>query len=222
MRGEFIDVGGARLYYYAAGSRGAAAFGGDEVVGLIGDLELHHIAEDVGILSEDVGELSDALLPRSAVDFEFGRSNELRGLGLFAREIGRGIFFLRTDLLLGFDFQVAIEGAGVASVGGVPEGAGDGFGIIRERERHAGEGAVAMIAVGVVLCGAAEADLNIDDAVVGLGGIEDGSVLGGDGVRDAIGDRIAEEVRLGFLLVALAEGRHGTFQLGIQGGNECR
>ncbi len=43
MRGEFIDVGGARLYYYAAGTRGA----GEPVVFLHGFLTSGHLWGDV-------------------------------------------------------------------------------------------------------------------------------------------------------------------------------
>lgn len=43
MRGEFVDVGGARLYYYAAGSRGA----GDPIVLLHGFPTSSHLWADV-------------------------------------------------------------------------------------------------------------------------------------------------------------------------------
>ena len=43
MRGEFLDLGGARLYYYAAGTRGA----GDPVVFLHGFPTSSHLWRDV-------------------------------------------------------------------------------------------------------------------------------------------------------------------------------
>ena len=43
MRGEFVDVGGARLYYYAAGSRGA----GEPIVLIHGFPTSSHLWRDV-------------------------------------------------------------------------------------------------------------------------------------------------------------------------------
>ena len=82
--------------------------------------------------------------------------------GCLGAEVGGGVFFLGADLLLGLDLEVAVERAAVAAVGGVPERARDGVAVVGEGERHGGERAVAVVAVGVVLGGAAEADLDVD------------------------------------------------------------
>ncbi len=72
------------------------------------------------------GELAQAVLPGGAVDDESGRWREQVGYGLFAGEVGGGVFFLGADLLLGLDLQVAVERFAVAAVGGEPEAAGEG------------------------------------------------------------------------------------------------
>ena len=117
---------------------------------------------------EDAGELAQAVLPGSAVDDQSRRWREHGGCGLFAREVGGGIFFFGANLLLGLDLQVAVERFGVAAVGGEPEAAREGVAVVGEGERDGREGAVAMVAVGVVFGGGAEADLHVGHAAAAL------------------------------------------------------
>ncbi len=156
-----------------AGCGDLCAFGGDEVVGLGGGLEGDVVEEDVGVLLEEAGEFAQAVLPGGAVDDQDGRWREHGCCGFFAGEVGRAVFFLGADLLLGLDLQVAVEGLAVAAVGGEPEAAGEGVAVVGEGERDGGEGAVAMVAVGVVFGGGAEADLNVGDAAAALVGADD-------------------------------------------------
>ena len=116
------------------------------------------------------GELAQAVLPGGAVDDEGGRreARTCGWLGFVAGEVGGGVFFLGADLLLGLDLEVAVERFAVAAVGGEPEAARDGGAVVGEGQRDGGEGAVAMVAVGVVLGGRAEADLDIGDAAAAL------------------------------------------------------
>ena len=74
-----------------------------------------------------------------------------------------------------------------------------------------------MVAVGIVLLGRTEADLDVGDAAVGLGGGGDGSVLGGDAEAAAVGDGVADEVGLGLGGVGGAERGHGAMEFGIHG-----
>ncbi len=106
------------------GSRDLCTFGGDEVVGFGGGFERYVVEEDVRVLLEDGGEFAKAPLPGVAVDDQGWRGGKQLCRGFFAGEVGGGIFFFGTDLLLGFDFEVAVERAAVAAVGGEPEAAG--------------------------------------------------------------------------------------------------
>ena len=56
-----------------------------------------------------------------------------------------------------------------------------------------------MVAVGIVLCRTAEADLDIDVANMRLDGIDDRAVLRGDRGSDGIRDGIAEKEGFGSL-----------------------
>ena len=108
----------------------AGALGGDEVVGLGRGLERGGVGEDVGELGEEGGELAEARLPRGADLASLASSGGLGGRtdlrGWLGGEVGGGVFFLGADLLLGLDFEIAVEGAGVAAVGGEPEASARG------------------------------------------------------------------------------------------------
>ncbi len=110
-------------------------------------------------------------LPGGAVDVERGRWGKdgggAAGLGGLGAEVAGDVFFLGADLLLGLDFEVAVEGSAVAAVGGVPEAAGEGGAVVGDGERDGGEGGVAVVAVGVVLGGRADADLDVSHAAAG-------------------------------------------------------
>ena len=67
-----------------AGVGSVAALGGDEIICLVGDLELYVVTEDIGVLGKDVGELSDALFPRGTIEVERGGWQRLRSLRLLA------------------------------------------------------------------------------------------------------------------------------------------
>ena len=60
---------------YVVGGGDAGALGGDEVVGLVGGREVDAAEEDVGVLLEEAGELTQACLPRGLI---CGRGMERR------------------------------------------------------------------------------------------------------------------------------------------------
>ncbi len=145
----------------------AGAFGGDEVVGLVGGLEADGVVEDVGELLEEGGELAQAGLPLGAVFHErcaggeSGVDGDERGVGGLFGEVGGGVFFFGADLLLGLDLEEAVEGAAVAAVGGVPERVRERGGVVGERQRNGGEGGVAMVPWVLSWASVAEADLDV-------------------------------------------------------------
>lgn len=82
-----------------------------------------------------------------------------------------------------------------------------------------------MVAVGVVLGGASDADLDVGNAAVALGGTGDGTVLGADadafgvgyGIADEVGARLLDGVGAAF---SGAEGGHGAVEFGAHGFDE--
>ena len=206
-----------------AGSGYAGALRGDEVVGLGGGAHADGVDEDVGELLEEIGDLAEAGLPGGAVDVEGRRCGKdgagAAGLGGFGAEVAGDVFFLGADLLLGFDFEEAVECPAVTAVGGVPEAAGESGAVVGDGERDTGEGGVAVVAVGVVLGGGADADLDVGHAAAGFGGGSDGSVLGCDANAVGVRDGVADEVGLGLSggVGGGAEGGHGAMALGVHG-----
>ena len=102
---------------------------------------------------------------------------------------------------------------------------GEGVAIVCERERHGGEGAVAMIAVGVVFSLSAEADLYVGDAAAALVRDGDGAELRGHNDTVGVGDGVTEEVGLrllGSVGGGVAERVHGAVKLGLHGVDEQR
>lgn len=207
-----------------AGGGDACAFGGDEVVGLAGGLEGDVVEEDIGELLEGAGEIAEAGFPGGLVDGKGWRGWEEIGFGNavagFDGEVAGGVFFFGSDLLLGFDFEEAVEGFGVAAIGGEPEAAGEGGAVVGEGEGDGGECGVAVVAVGVVLVGAAEADLDVGDATAAFAGGGDGSVLGADVDAFCVGDGVADEVGPGLLGGVGAEGAHGAVEFRVHGVDE--
>ena len=115
---------------HMAGRGHARALGGDEVVGLVGRLKLDLVGKYVGKLREELGDFAQALLPRSAIDDQRRRRGKQVRLWLFHAEVGRGVFLFGAHLLLGLDLEVAVERAGIAAIGGVPERARDGVAVV--------------------------------------------------------------------------------------------
>lgn len=105
MRGEFIDVGGARLYYYAAGSRG----GGEPIVLLHGFPTASHLwARVVPLLPDGHRVVVVDLLG-------FGRSDRPRGQPLGVRAHAERVLQLLDVLGINYACVVGHElGAGVA------------------------------------------------------------------------------------------------------------
>ncbi len=147
---------------------------------------------------------------------ERGRGGHDVGLGGLLAEVGGDVFFLGADLGLGFDAEQGVERLAVAAIGGEPELAGDGVAIVSERKADRGERAVAVVAVGIVLVGSAEAHLHVGDALMFGSGTGDGSELRGDGELCGVGYVVADEVGL-WLLGAAAERLHGARQLRLHG-----
>src|ERR1019366_1489073 len=116
-------------------------------------------------------ELTDAALPLGLILHQLRTRRELwidrhqRVSRSLPGEVGRRIFFLGADLLLRLDLQKAVQRAAITAIRRVPKAAGEGHAIIRERQRHGGERAVAMRAVGVVLGLAAQANLHVCHAM---------------------------------------------------------
>ena len=181
-----------------------------------------------GYCLKRAGEVAEAVGPDGFcgfVEVERGAGGEeLPGGGLDG-EVSRGVFLPGADLLVGLDLEVAVEGAGVAAVGGVPEGPGEGFAVVGEGEGDGGEGGVAVVAVGVVFGGGADPDLDVGHAAAALVRGGEGAEAGGHGDGGRVRDGVADEVgarRLGGLgrsrgLGGAAEGGHGAGEFGLHG-----
>ena len=128
-----------------------------------------------------------------------GGGGEHGGCRLLGGEVGGAVFFLGAHLLLGLHLQEAVERLGVAAIGGEPEAALDGVAVVGKGQRDGRQGAGAMVAVGVVLFGGADAELNVGGAAAALAGEGDGSELRGQVEVVGVGDGVAEEVGLGLL-----------------------
>ena len=74
------------------------------------------------------------LFPGGAVDHDEGRRLADRHLRRFPAEVGRGVFFFGAHLGFGFDAEIVVEGIAIAGVGGEPEGTGERFAVVGERE----------------------------------------------------------------------------------------
>ena len=183
----------------AVGGGDACSFRGDEVVGLGGGLHSDGVVEDVGVLLEERGEIAEAVGP-CGLGF-LGQIERRAGGkegfdGALDGEVGRGVLLLGANLLVGLDLEIGVESAGIAAVGGEPEGAGEGGAVVGEGEGDGGEGGVAVVAVGIVFGGGADADLDVGHAAAHLVGGGDGAEAGGDGDGVGVGDGVADEVRL--------------------------
>ena len=141
-------------------------------------------------------------------------------LGSLGAEVRRRIFFLRADLGLGFHTKVVIEGVAVSGIGSEPERAGKRLAVVAERKLHAVHGGAAVVAVRVIELGVAEADLDIGDAKVVAGVLDNATKLGPEVDNGGVADRVAEEVRRkelvgGWLVGAgTAQRSEGAMQLG--------
>ncbi len=231
---EVHAVGGAGAAYDddagdVVGGADAGAVGGDKVVGFVRGLEADGVVEDVRELFEEAGKLAQAGFPLGAVLHDGRARGELCVFGndgvrgRFFGEVVGGVLFPGADLLLGFDLEEAIEGAAVATVGGVPEAVGESFAIVGEGQRDGGEGGVAMVAVGVVLLLVAEPDLDVGGAAAALVEAGEGAELGVHadlvGVRNRVADEVGSGLRLG--LAGGVRGRRGGAERAHGAGELC-
>ena len=192
------------------------ALGGDVVVGLVLDAEDDEVLVDVRVVAKEFGEGAEAVLPGGAVKFDWRGGLSDGELGLFLAEVGGVVFLLGANFGLGLDAEEVVEGGAVAGGGGQPEGACEGVAVVGEGQGRGVDGGTAVVAVGVVELGRAEADLDIGGARVVGGAGEQGAVLRLDGGRLGISDGIAEEVGRNLVLIALAaELGEGAVQLGV-------
>src|SRR6267154_510241 len=145
-----------------------------------------------------LGEAANLAFPRGAV--EGLRLEGFTGVLLrrFVGKIGRLIFFFGAEGGVGLDVEVRGGGAFVFAIGEFPEDAGDGVGIIAERQRARGHTAGATLAVRVVEGGRAYAHYDIGLAALN-GGVSEQAAVGADedndvlviyGVADEIGSGI--------------------------------
>ena len=159
-------------------------------------LQRDHVVVDGGVLAENRADLAQALLPRGAVEVQRRGRRQQIVTGLFAGEVGRGVFFLGADLLLGLHLLECIERVAIAAVGGIPERALNGHAVIRKRQREGGERAGAVRVMRVVERRRADTYLHIRCARMARARVCDGAVLRGDYDVLRIGHGVADEVGL--------------------------
>jgi len=97
----------------------------------------------------------------------------------FVGKIGRLVFFFGAEGGVGLDVEVRGGGALVFAIGEFPEDAGDGVGIIAERESAGGHTAGATLAVRVVEGGRAYAHYDVGLAALD-GGVGKQAAVGAD------------------------------------------
>ena len=82
-----------------------------------------------------------------------------------------------------FDAKVVVERVAVAGVGGQPKRTRQGVAVVAERQLQAVDGRAAMVAVGVVELGVADAHLHVGHAHMVAAAIGQRAILRADGDR---------------------------------------